>query len=151
MSKNQEDQSWAGWKKYIAEGYRYMVDEAWQLGIDAKNEGYNLYSEATGYFFCLIKSLLKSFFMIEFFNFVGGIGGIAYDVYMADKWAVTEKNSEKDKDENSDPDRKEKSDIPLFSVEEFHRSEPQALPALLQEHNDGKLQISNTEKSDLPL
>ena len=59
MSKSKEDQSWAGWKNYIAEGYRYMVDEAWQLGIDAKNEGYNLYSEATCKFICLAHSVIS--------------------------------------------------------------------------------------------
>ena len=70
---------------------------------------------------------------------------------MADKWEVTENKSLKETEENCDPDRKEKSDMPLFNIEEFHRSEPQPLPALLKEHDDGKLQLANTEKSDLPL
>ncbi len=46
------DQSWTAWKKYFVEGTKYMAKEAWKIAIDAKNEGYNIYSETTSNFFC---------------------------------------------------------------------------------------------------
>jgi hypothetical protein len=44
---NPNDQSWGAWKKYLIGGTKYMAQEAWKLAVDAKNEGYNIYSETT--------------------------------------------------------------------------------------------------------
>ena len=54
-----------GWKNYVVDGYKYIVNETWQLAADAKNEAGNLVSEVYSKFSIIISPFLKSVNLFE--------------------------------------------------------------------------------------
>lgn len=134
------------WKDYVVENCSYIVNEAWQLGVDAKSEAANLFTDLASGSREFIKFPHDHRIIIKCI-ILEDTGEIYTDLSTTDYWKVTEgeKKPENSPDETNTDEKNFQSDqmsvdnvkMNVFSVENFPPSNNNTSMAIIElEHNE---------------